>query len=104
MKNYMFLRADPVACVEERLKSLGLSTYLTMKHRIDEYLPYKLAWVSRNEEMQESYLIDFLAPLRLLKNLNKETYHELVHEYESVTESDFPYDLLFKNKKIVDLY
>jgi hypothetical protein len=47
-----------------------------------------------DEGASEFTMLDFIAPLRLLKNIGKEYFYELVGEYEAINTCDFPHELL----------
>jgi hypothetical protein len=73
-----------------------------MKTRLLQFDPWNLNKVLQEAD-PETFVV-FLTPLRLLKNIGKEYFYELVNKYESDHANDFPYDLLLKNTDIKATY
>jgi hypothetical protein len=72
-------------------KKLALIAYNTIMNRFKNYNSYTLAEASRD---LPSALPDMIAPIRLLKNIDKQYVFELAKAYELSLGVSFPWDIL----------
>jgi hypothetical protein len=84
------------------IKSLAELTYKVMNNRLMEYDPKKLAECVTSSQKENTF-IEFLTPLKLLKNIDKESFYQLIARYET-DHADFPWDVLFKNATLMEKY
>ncbi len=82
--------------ISKLYSALTSVTYLLMKKRFVEHSPFQLREYGTENPIKYN-LIVFLTPIRLLRNLHKESHFELVEEYKKWNDSEFPWELILNN-------
>jgi hypothetical protein len=90
---------EEIAADKDKLAAL---VYKTMRDRLVKFDPWKLSDIM--SEARSDTFIEFLFPIRLLKSMDKQLYHEIILKYEDSHAADFPYDLIIKNQELLDMF
>jgi hypothetical protein len=83
--------------------SLSEDAYNAMVTRINDHDSFSIAEVITTSQGGVE-LIDYLAPIRLLRNIHKGHQRDLVDRYKLKFGDDFPWDLLLQDPYMLGLY